>query len=334
MKFMSVLRKHIGTIIAVFGFFLLCVLTFGNLGDLITEEYWRNVKENLTSIGFLSISLTMIQVAIKQGIGEQALQRGLNTDKTAEKYLEHRDLIKTCTDRMIYLPYFLQIYNDRHTKLRRREFIVDNNFKSEEQLFQSGDRMKIRKYKKIRVSITATNIKWATTEIVYDKNGRIVTLGEYRIKRTIRALIQSSLIMIGVTFLTRGLFFDGSNVPLWQKFVKLATYVISIAMSSIFSVIKEYEKGAFGVPNELEEINEIWTEFQNWNIPQEIVAEVERINALNLKEVLNEREESSDVRTDLQEEQTEGANLQEIRSDSVCSSNVTHSDILLAYDKE
>ena len=53
-----------------------------------------------------------------------------------------------------------------------------------------------------------------------------------------------------------------------EKVVKLTTYVISIAIGSFFSIIKEYEKGAFGVPNDLDEINEIWTEFGKWEVPQ------------------------------------------------------------------
>ena len=85
---------------------LLCIITYGDLGEILTESYWQNVKENLTSIGFLSVALTMIQVSIKQGVSEQALQRGLNTTITAEKYKDHRNIIHRLSDKMIYLPYF------------------------------------------------------------------------------------------------------------------------------------------------------------------------------------------------------------------------------------
>ena len=108
--FIKILRNNIGTIIAACGFVLLTILTFGDLGNIMTDQYWQNVKENLTSIGLVSISLTLIQVAIKQGLAEQALQKGLNTDKASIAYIEHRDLIKDCTDKMVFLPYFLQSY--------------------------------------------------------------------------------------------------------------------------------------------------------------------------------------------------------------------------------
>jgi hypothetical protein len=88
-------RKNIGTIIACLGFMLLCIITFGDLGEFMTETYWKNVKDNFASIGFLSVALTLIQVSIKQGLAEQALQSGLNTDNTAKKYYEHKTLITT-----------------------------------------------------------------------------------------------------------------------------------------------------------------------------------------------------------------------------------------------
>ena len=44
----------------------------------------------------------------------------------------------------------------------------------------------------------------------------------------------------------------------------------------IFDVGKNYEKGAFGVPNELETINGIWLEFERWTPPQWVIDEIER----------------------------------------------------------
>lgn len=299
----NLLRKNIGTIIATFGFILLCILVFGDLGQIMTEDYWLDVKEKITGIGLMSIALTMIQVAIKQGISEQALQKGLNTENTTEKYKEHRQIIKDNTERMIYIPYFLTIYNERHTMLRKREFLIDNNFKSEESLMLGGNRRLIHKYKKIRIYLTASRIKWATTDIVYNKHGQIITLAEYRAKRTFRGVIMGMVFMVGVTLLTKGLFFEDVFIPWYQKLTTLGTFIIIIAMTSVLSIIKEYEKGAFGVPNELEEINEVWKEFSAWKIPQWVIDEVKNLN--EQKEVINEETEKATTRSD------GGTNIQE-----------------------
>lgn len=309
----TLLRKNIGTIVAAFGFVLLCIMTFGDLGELMSDQYWENVRENITSISFMSISLTLVQTAIRQGLAEQALQRGLNTENAQTKYNEHRTLIKDCTERLIYLPYFLQIYNKRHTKIKKHEFLINNNYTSEKSLYQSGRKRLIRKYDKVVVHITASRIKWATTDIVYNRQGQIMSLQEHRNRRVLNAVLTSLAFMIGITFITRGLFFTPSEEPIWQKFVKLLSYIIAIAMSSFLAVIKEYEKGAFGVPNELDEINEIWTEFINWEAPQWVLDEVERLNTLDEEvndEQAKERETASECRRDVQEEQKE--------SESVC----------------
>jgi len=297
------LRKNIGTVIAALGFLLLCIATFGNLGEFMTDVYWENVKNNITSIGFLTIALTLIQVSIKQGLAEQALQSGLNTENTTEKYKIHKELMAKNTERMIYLPYFLQIYNKRNTALKKREFLIDNNFSSERMLLNSGKKSLIRKYNSIKVHITPSRIKWATTDIKYNKHGQIITLQEHRVKRIGFAVCRSILFMLGMTLLTRGLFFDASTEPMWQKLIKLVTYILSICVSSIFSVIKEYEKGAFGVPNDLDEINEIWTEFTNWEIPDWVLEEIKKLN--NEKEVNDETDTKTAIngRTDIQEKQ-------------------------------
>ena len=306
MNITNLLRKNIGTIIAALGFVLLCILTFGDLGELATDAYWQNVSNNLTAISFVSIGLTLIQVAIKQGLAEQALQNGLNTQTTSEKYSEHKELIKSCTERMIYLPYFLQIYNKRHTALRKQEFLVNNGFVSEKALTVSGNAKLIRDYKNIITNVTATSIKWSTVDVVYNKYGRIITLNEHRARRVWSAVLSSLGGMVGVTFLTGGLFFTPSTEPLWQKFVKLFTYIVVIAIGGVFTVIKEYEKGAFSVPNELDEINQIWSEFKSWSIPEWVEAEVKRINEeLNQeKEVADEQtKDATERRTDIQAEQ-------------------------------
>ena len=231
--------------------------------------------------------MTLIQTSIKQGLAEQALQRGLNSERTTQKYEEHRQVIKANNDKMVYLPYFLQIYNRRHTKLRKREFLVNNNFSSEVSLYNSGRQNLIRKYEQILVHVTASSIKWSSIEISYNKAGRIITLDEYRIRRIKNSVIMSLAGMIGVTFLAGGLFFSPGTEPIWQKFIKLFTYVITITIGSIFTVVKEYEKGAFGVPNELDEINQIWHEFAQWEIPEWVSKEVEELNNEDIEEEAN-----------------------------------------------
>lgn len=315
--FINLLRKNLGTIIASFGFVLLCILTFGDLGEFMTDAYWKNVTENITSIGFMSISLTLIQVVVKQGVAEQALQKGLNSLGTTEKYKEHREIIRRNGERGIFLPYFLQVYNKRHTKIKKQEYLTNNDMISEKALYETKRKRLIRGYESIIVSINASRLKWSTTDVMYNKKGQIITLQEYRSKRIAKGVVMSLIFMIGVTFLTRGLFFSPSDEPLWQKFVKLATYIISITISSVFDVTKEYEKGAFGVPNDLDEINAIWAEFEAWTIPRWVIDETNKIN----EEVNDEQKEvASNGRADIQKEQETSENLHRLESD--CSVSI------------
>ena len=178
-------------------------------------------------------------------------------------------------EKHVYLPYFLAIRNKRETRRRKREFLVDNNFTSEKMLRASGKTRLIKAYDAIQTNITVDSIKWSTTEIVYNKNGRIEKLETYRKKRLVKGLITGFVFMIATTFITGGLFLDTAEIPFWQKVVKLVTYLIVIALSVLFDIGKNYEKGAFGVPNELEEINSIWEEFASWEIPSWVKKEVE-----------------------------------------------------------
>ena len=157
--FISILRKNIGTIISAFGFIILCILTFGNVYEILTEEYWWNVWRNITSIGIMSISLTTVQVTIKQGLAEQALQRGLNTEETRKKYEEHKGIITANVSRLIYMPYFLQTYNRRQTGLKRQEFLISNGFKSEEELMTSGKPKQKKLYKKINIQLRESHME-------------------------------------------------------------------------------------------------------------------------------------------------------------------------------
>jgi len=285
---MKFIRKNMGTIIAAFGFLLICVITFGDLAEIMTEKYWLNVLENLTSIGLVTVSLTMIQVSIKQGISEQALQRGLNTPFTTQKWGEHKECIAENQRRIIFMPYFLQIYNERQTILKKREFLVNNNFPSEAALIASRRNRLIKKYKHIRIYLTVNRIKWSPTDIVYNKHGQITTLSEYRSQRMGKGIIMGVLVMLGLTLLTYGLFMDPTEVPFWVKIIKLGTYIITIAMTSVYSVLKNYEKGSIGVPNELDELNGIWNEFKIWETPAWILDEVKELN-YTVKEVAYEK---------------------------------------------
>ena len=323
------LRKNIGIIISSIGLVLLIILTFGDMGELFTEQYWENVGGNLSSIGALSIGLVLIQTTIKQGVSEQALSTGLNTETTKEKYKQHKTIRLECVEKEIYLPYFLTYRNNRETKRRKREFLVDNNFTNEKMLRLSGNKKLIKKYEKIQTNITADSIKWSTTEIVYNKNGQIEKLEVYRRKRALKAVFVGIIWMFATTLITGGLFLDVTHIPLWQKFVKLFTYLITIVMSVIFDIGKNYEKGAFGVPNELEEINGIWKEFSLWIVPEWVMKEVEENakqelldesffdnadsdllivpdNFLITEEVKFDDREEIDSRTDIQEKSGEG----------------------------
>lgn len=325
------LRRNVGTVVAFLSFCLLCVVTFGNLGEIVTEAYWRNVRNNLTSIGLLSVSLTMIQVFIKQGLAEQALQRGLNTELTQSKYNEHRDIIKHNTERMIYLPYFLQSYNKMHTDLRRNEFLVNNNLSSERALRESGRKSLIKRYEAIKVNVIPSRIKWATNDVVYNKYGQIITLQEYRTRRLIFSTIGALGFMVAAVFLTKGLFFTESGEPLWQKFVKLGTYIVSITISSVFAVIKEYEKGAFGVANELDEINQIWHEFEAWQVPESVINELKEMEVLgNGKEA----DKDTDGRRDLPAEQEESKGILDIGPGGVVSVSCIDTALLLSGSKK
>lgn len=304
-------RKYMGSILAIFGFLLLCILTFGDIGEILTDAYWQNVLSNLTSIGFMTISLSMIQVSIKQGLGEQALQKGLNTTATTDKYTDHKNLIKECNERLVYMPYFLQNYNERNTILKKREFLINNDFKTEESLMKNGSRRMKIKYKRIHVYLTMTRIKWATTDILYNKRGQIITLAEHRSRRLIKGITTSLFFMVGATLLARGLFFESSEVPFIQKLIKLLTYIITISLNSLPIIIKEYEKGAFGVPNELEELNGIWTEFKNWKIPEWIIKEVEEVN--------NEEPKRNNGGTNLQKQQKTVCNIGKNSTDTMVS---------------
>lgn len=315
------LRRNIGTIIASVGFILLVILTFGDIGEVLTADYWRNVRNNLTSIGFMSVGLTLLQLVIKQGIGEQALQKGLNSDNTAKKYNEHKALIESLQDKMVYLPYFLQTYNDRHTHIKKREFLVNNNFNSEELLMRSNQKRLIKKYKRIRIYITVSRIKWTTTTIVYNEKGQIETLQEYRMKRFVKGILFSICTMIAVVFITDGLFFQTSQQPLWQKFVKLLTYILAIGLSSIMTISQEYEKGAFGVPNELDEINEIWREFRDWKVPDWVKKDIENINKGG------NYEERDDSRGTLQKEQKVIQSNEDSNTDNLLGNDVTHDSL-------
>lgn len=331
--FMRLIRRNVGTIVAVIAFILITILTLGDIGEILTDAYWENVRDNLTSIGYTTIALTVLLVIVKQGIGEQALQKGMNTEKTTQKYEEHRELILSVQERLIYLPYFLQIRNQRETNLKRREFIMNNGFTSEKGLYESGKKKLIKKYELTKVHITTTNIKWATTTIKYDKQGNIETLSQHRIKRAIIGTIQGIIAMLATTLIVDGLFFNPSGQPIWQKLVRLLSYVLTIAIGSILCIVSEYEKGAFGIPNELDEVNEIWREFATWKIPEWVISEVEESNSF--KELVNERRKDDiECRTNLQEKQEQSESIKIPFTYNLLAVNSSDCNIFYTDDKK
>jgi hypothetical protein len=317
------LRKNIGLIVSIIGVVLLVILTFGDMGELFTEKYWENVGGNLSSISALTIGLVMIQTTIKQGVSEQALSAGLNKQETKDKYDEHKKVRKECREKEIYLPYFLDLRNRRETKRKKREFLIDNNFTSEKKLFASGNNRLINKYNQIQINITADSIKWSTTEIVFKKNGQIEKLDAHRKKRAVKGFLTGIAWMLGATLITGGLFLDTADIPLVQKVIKLFSYFLTIAFSVVFDICREYEKGAFGVPNELEEVNGIWEEFKQWEVPDWVEKEVE---ANNLPEDIEYSQPKQDVQS-----QVEETPLENIESEEKEPENVP---ILLGYDEE
>lgn len=304
-KMTNWLRKNVGIIVSSMGLALLVILTFGDMGELFTEAYWQNVGGNISSIGALTIGLVMIQVTIKQGVSEQALSAGLNTENTKNKYEEHKKCVEKCREKQIYLPYFLSIRNKRETIRRKKEFLVDNNFTSKKMLYMSGNKRLIKAYEKIKTNITVDSIKWSTTKIVYNRNGRIEKLDEYRKKRAIKGLITGFVYMFASTLIAGGLFLNVYDVPLWQKFVTLFAYIIVIAFTVIFDIGKNYEKGAFGVPNELDEVNGIWGEFDEWEIPQWVQKEVEKNSIIDAE--LNENTAEENIENEQETVETETA---------------------------
>ena len=317
------LRKNIGLIVSIIGVILLVILTFGDMGELFTEKYWENVGGNLSSISALTIGLVMIQTTIKQGVSEQALSAGLNKQETKDKYDEHKKVRKECREKEIYLPYFLDLRNRRETKRKKREFLIDNNFTSEKKLFASENKRLINKYNQIQINITADSIKWSTTEIVFKKNGQIEKLDAHRKKRAVKGFLTGIAWMLGATLITGGLFLDTADIPFVQKVIKLFSYFLTIAFSVVFDICREYEKGAFGVPNELEEVNGIWEEFKQWEVPDWVEKEVE---ANNLPEEIEYAQPKQDVQSQVEEIPPENMEIEEKEPENI--------PILLGYDEE
>ena len=325
------IRKNIGAISAFIGFSILTIMTFGDIAKILTYEYWQNVWKNITGISAISIGLVFVQYTIKQGISEQALSIGLNTELTQSRYNEHNELIKRNIERRVYLPYFLDEYNRRETKRRRQEFLINNNFATEGKLYASGNKKLIKLYGKIYTCIKAAKIQWSSTDIVYKEDGNIETLPEYRLRRAKSGIIKASTIFFGTSLIASGMIVDNMLTSIWSKLIQLLLYVLTIFASVVFDVGKNYEKGAFGVPNELDVINGIWREFEAWEVPQWVINEIEKgnkamgnhddeVSAEPVTEIKNdgevkidEQEETTvDTAADIQAECEEEPHIQEI----------------------
>lgn len=297
------LRTNIGVITSSIGLLLLVLLMFGNPLEINTVEYWQSVYNNIMSLSLLAFGLVLVNTTIKQGISEQALSTGLNTEETTKKFQEHKALIKQGFSKQKHLQKFLKEYNNRETEIKRQEFLIDNDINEavfkKTKLTRKEKRLK-RKYFKIKTIVTPSSIKWATTTIIYDKKGRIQTLNKYRLHRAIKGVILGTFTMFGMTLIARGLFMEVEKINWLAQLLQLVVYILTIAITAIFDVIKNYEKGAFGVPNELDEINTIWLEFLAWPIPVE--PEVKPKIIETIKEEEKEIEKTINIETDIQEE--------------------------------
>ena len=303
------IKKNVGAIAATLGFAILTIMIFGDVTKIMTAEYWDNVKNNIAGISALSIGLVLVQYTIKQGISEQSLLIGLNTDNTKNKYNEHSELVKKNTERSVYLPYFLKEYNRRDTKRRRQEFLVNNNYSTEAKLFLSKNKKLIKTYRKIHTCIDAASIKWSSTEIVYKKDGKIEKLDEYRARRARSGIFKALVFFMGSSLITTGIVADNLQTSFLDKFLQLLFYVLIITATVIFSVGKNYEKGKFGVPNELDIVNGIWREFESWIVPQWVKDEIEK-ESEEVKQ--DEEEKGSNTATDLQKQSEEEQIIQEV----------------------
>jgi hypothetical protein len=247
---------------------------------------------------------------VKQGIKEQALSKGLNTDETIKAYNDHKAIRGRAREKELYLVYFLSERNARQTKYKRREFLGYNNFTTEELFMKNASPKMKRKYLRICVLLREQDIKWASTGVVYDKYGRIEKLVEHRRKRLIKDIVLSLLLTVVMTIFVSELIATFTFDNWVTKMIDLFTYGLVIAITSILGVSGEYEHGRFTIPNNLEEINNIWEEFIRWSIPQWCIDEVEKekVDMQEIKEEVAEngkREESIDGGTDIQEQQAE-----------------------------
>jgi hypothetical protein len=300
------IRKNIGSIVSLLGFLAFSILIYGGLSDIDGAHYWVNVYNNLTQIGLNSIAATLLQVLIKQGLAEQALQKGINTEDTILKYEEHRDIRQRLFAKEKYLPYFLIEKNERETKHAKQEFIVNKGFKNEKHFYETASPRVIKKYDKIMIKWRASSIKWTSAKIEYDKFGRIITLPEHRQHRALKGVIYSAFFMILLTFLARDLFVSFDWSKFWVKTILLFGYAIVMAATVTFDLISEYEYGKFAVAVSLEEINKIWLEFERWEVPEQVLDEVHGKQIKGGEE--NAREEAkavTDGGADIQEQPEE-----------------------------
>jgi hypothetical protein len=271
------IRENIGIIISCFGFFLLTILIFGDVTQIHTRGYWVEVYQNLVGYTLFSFAVTLLQVAIKQGIGEQALRTGINSPETITAITEHRKLIKGLKHKESYLPFFLEVYNERETKCRRNRFLYENLYKTEIELLDSKKKRIIKKYLRIRTAMRVSDLRWVTNEIKFDKFGRFETLTIHRKARLIFGLITAVVLSVFMLLISDKLFPNITAENIGQKIFKLFIYVVVIGFNEVFiDAPKEYEYGKYTIPVLLENINNIWLEFEQWKIPPELLDDLEQ----------------------------------------------------------
>ena len=276
MNFTEKLKKNIGAIVAGISFFIIIILTYCNILEINTARYRANVWSNLINISLMSAALTFIQVAVRQGICEQFLTSGMNTENTIAKYGEHKEVLERLKFKNIFMPFFLRERNARMTRIKKSEYLASQTDKSgniflrEADFYARAKKSKVRKYNSLRVCWTPDDLRWTSTQIEYDKENRIIKLPKHRIIRARNGILTAIASMLVIILIAKNLFDDFTWNNFSQQTVQIVLYAITIAITTLFPAAAEYEYGKFTMPNILDEINLVLFEFENWNIPDEV----------------------------------------------------------------
>ena len=93
----------------------------------------------------------------------------------------------------------------------------------------------------------------------------------------ISGIITAVILSIVLLLISDKLFPNITADNIWQKMFKLIVYIFVIGFNEILiDMPKEYEYGRFTIPLILDDINEIWAEFEHWKIPPELLDDLEQ----------------------------------------------------------